>query len=232
MSDIVPLDLYIDSITQTTCTVTSDQNIIFSGIWEITYKTIDPVLEPIETKITGEFNDIDEFYRTIFNLQPEMNYLVHVKIYADDKTYVSDELEFQTLAFHGPLDTMYMNSNNDIFFLLSPYKGDDPLPPDASYYIAYFQGTIPKQLIFHRVNGSLYILPDKSLLDKNKQLEVLAFIRYGYEIDDNYLIEDVQANFGGVITLDNVPQTNSSAYSYRPNTRRGVLTEDSFFLNL
>ena len=227
MSDIVPLDLHILSITQTTCTLSIVIDISVGNLLEITYKPNDPALEPIETKITEELNNIDDdIDKTIFNLQPEMNYLVHVKLYADDNIYVSDELEFRTLAFHGPLDTMYMNSNNDIFFLLSPYIGDDPLPPDASYYIAYFQGTIPNQLIFHKVKGSLYMLPDKSLLDTNKQLEVLAFIRYGYEIDDNDLIDDLKESVGTdkTITLDNGQISNYS--------RRGVITDDSFFLNL
>jgi hypothetical protein len=200
MNTSVPLDLYIDYTTQTTCTVAVDENIIFSGIWEITYKPNDPALEPIETKITGEFNDID-FYRRIFNLQPEMNYLVHVKIYTDDDIYVSDELEFRTLAFHAPLVNMYININKDILFSLSTDPADDPLPSDASYYIAYFLTSDPSKggLKFHRVNGNFYVLP----IVGHEELEVLAFIRYGYEIDDNDLIEDVQASFGGVITLDN-----------------------------
>jgi hypothetical protein len=244
----LPLDLYISYTHETTCQVVV--NTINSGIWEITYKPNDPALEPIETKITGEFTDTVNafhhgFYRTIYNLQPEMNYLVRAKIYSNDKTYVSDELEFRTLAFDPPMIDMKINKNKDILFSLGTiydyYKDEeDPLPSDASYYIAYFQGTIPKQLIFHRVNGSLYILPDTFSLDKNKKLYVVAFIRYGYEIDDKDLIDDLRAsmipsitlagsNPGDTqITLDNIPQTNSSAYSYRPNTRRGVLTEDQY----
>jgi hypothetical protein len=226
----LPLDLYIDHTTQTTCTLFIDQNIL-SGILEITYKPNDPELEPIETKITEEFNNTeDDIYKTIFNLQPEINYLVRAKIYSNDKIYVSNELEFRTKPFDPPRIDMKINKNKDILFSLSTDPADDPLPPDASYYIAYFQGTIPNQLNFHRVNGSLYILPDTFSLDKNKKLDVYAFIRYGYEIDDKDLIEDVRASFHKdiSITLDNIPQTNSSAYSYRPNTRRGVLTEDQY----
>jgi hypothetical protein len=205
--------------------------------YELTYKPNDPLIVDQEIKIISAFNAYDtmnrfnEYQTWVENLQPDVSYIVSLRISTSDPafyTYVSDELEIQTLAYNSPVVNMSININKDILLSLSTDPADDPLPPDASYYIAYFQGTIPKQLIFHRVNGSLYILPDKSLLDTNKQLEVLAFIRYGYEMDDNDLIDDLRESVGTdkTITLDNGP-VRISNYS-----RRGVLTDDSFFLNL
>jgi hypothetical protein len=210
----------------------SDDNPLIT--YELTYKPNDPLIVDQEIKIISAFNAYDtmkrlnEYQTWVENLQPDVSYIVSLRISTGDPafyTYVSDELEIQTLAYNSPVVNMSININKDILLSLSTDPEDDPLPPDASYYIAYFQGTIPKQLIFHRVNGSLYILPDKSLLDKNKQLEVLAFIRYGYEIDDNDLIDDLKESVGTdkTIKLDN----KLSNYS-----RRGVLTDDSFFLNL
>jgi hypothetical protein len=213
--------------------------------YELTYKPNDPLIVDQEIKIISAFNAYDtmnrfnEYQTWVENLQPDVSYIVSLRISTADPafyTYVSDELEIQTLAYNSPVVNMSININNDILLSLSTDPADDPLPPDASYYIAYFQGTIPNQLIFHKVKGSLYMLPDKSLLDTNKQLEVLAFIRYGYEIDDNDLIDDLKESVGTdkTITLDNVYYTGNSLTSPANSnySRRGVLTDDSFFLNL
>jgi hypothetical protein len=246
LSDIIQtvgtISLDIDGASQTTISIYTD--IYPTTLYTITKTTeitfdISCESEDLQTvfkytkTFTYDFLPTETFFPSIRldNLQPDLPYYITMEISTDDVTLpiYKGSTFLSTLDYHPPNVTMLTNKDNKIVLYLSPFEHDDPLPHDATYYISYFihNDPLPQQLTFHKVYGDIYIIPDSFILTGGDKLEVLAFIRYVYEKNEDDLITDLITSSGmpqAYIVIDNTVPTSN----YMLNTRRGVLTEDQY----